>query len=797
MRARALLLVCSAAGLAWLPSASPAQQLRVSVSADRERLSVGDTVVLTIEVEASGNAPVQIEEPSLSGLAVVDQRESSRVGVADTVVSRRTTRVLILRAVRQGTAAVGPVRVRQGAAVAEAPRLTLEVVGAAASAELAASLRSMIDAAPDPPSGAEVAVVLLPARTSLFVGEQLELVTLAWFRRDVREKLRVPPAFRGPELSGVWSYPIPTPAGRVASRRVGGAWYDLFVDARTVFPLEPGRLSIGRASVAYSFPLTYSFLSREVEHVVQSDSVAVEVLAVPASGRPAGWNGAVGSALALSVTPSSHELDLGEAGTVAVELRGEGNVALWPEPVIDWPRGLRVYPGEVEVSTRRSGGVFGGSKTFNYVLVADSAGAYRIPGAGYSYFDVRLRRYVRLESAPLEVFVRYVDRSAGVKVSAMPLMHEWPAGLPSVGGWPRWVWVLVVLVPPILVLATLAGGKIRLRLRPSSFRRPARRLEGLEGLRAELAKELLRLVPRAADLDGGQLRVALRAAGVEPHLATQVARVRERMRQERFGPPGAVDAGELEAEAAEVLAVLVRNRSAGRLPDVVAAVIVALALPAVACAAAAQDLAPERLYQAGAMAQAADSFANRARAEPEGAHHWYNLGAAWYAQGSAVRARAAWVRAARLAPRERDIRRALSVVSSGVARDEGLLWVAPITASEAFLAAGLLWCGGWLGVFLTARRKGRLALGLWPAALLGLALLFAGWGRFIDLRYAKPVALILGDTVLREAPYSSAPGSYRLSEGEAVEVVTSRGGWLLVRRGGRLGWVRDDEALRL
>ncbi len=795
MRLRRLLVFWTAA-LAGFASAASAQQPRVSMSLDRERVFVGDTLLLTIEVETSGSDPVLIGEPSLSGLVLVDQRGSSRVNMVDTVVSRRTTRVLVLRAVRRGTAAVGPLRVRQGSAIVEAPQLTLEVVGEAGAAELPPHLRSMIDAAPLPPPEAEVAVFLLPTLDSLFVGEQLDLVTLAWFRRDVRARLRVPPTFQGPELSGVWSYPVPGPAGPVASRRMGGEWYDLFIDGRTVFPLEPGRLRIGRASVTYGLLLTYSFLRREVEHVVQSDSLELEVRALPAANRPTGWNGGVGSALMLQVAPASQELDLGEARTVTVELRGEGNVALWPEPSIEWPRGLRVYPGQVAVSTSRRDGVFGGRKTFSYVLVADSAGRYRIPGPSYSYFDVGLRRYVQLASAPLEVSVRYVDRSPGVSVAALPLMDRPPARLPAVTGWPLWLWGGVILVLPVLVFGGLVGPTIVRSLRFSGLRRPVRRPETLELLREQLGKELLRLVPRASELDGGRLCAALRAAGLEPHLAAQVARVRERMRQERFGPPGEVDPGELRAEAAEVLAVLVRNRSARGVEGALAVVFLALVLPGAALASQAHDLAPERLYQAGAMAAAADSFANRARVEPEGVHHWYNLGAAWYAQGSAVRARAAWVRAARLAPRDRGIRRALSVVSSGSA-GEALLWVAPITADEAFLAAGLLWCGGWLAVFLAVRQKQRSQLGLWAAFVLAVAILLAGWGRLIQTRYSKPVALVLTAASLREAPYSQAPGQYRLLEGQAIEVLGTRGAWLLVRRGDRLGWVRDAEALRL
>ena len=83
------------------------QQPEITAGVDRTKVQRGDTVTLTIHVAATGNDPVRIADPELSGLELVDAREVSRVQMVDEVAQRVTERVLRLRAVRVGEATIG------------------------------------------------------------------------------------------------------------------------------------------------------------------------------------------------------------------------------------------------------------------------------------------------------------------------------------------------------------------------------------------------------------------------------------------------------------------------------------------------------------------------------------------------------------------------------------------------------------------------------------------------------------------------------------------------------------------
>ncbi|MCF3329684.1 hypothetical protein, partial [Escherichia coli] len=83
------------------------------------------------------------------------------------------------------------------------------------------------------------------------IGEQVDIVTAAWFPRELRLRLRRPPTLQPPSLDGMWTYPQAAPVGIAASRVVGGQWYDLFVLSQVGFPLHAGPLRIGGATLTY------------------------------------------------------------------------------------------------------------------------------------------------------------------------------------------------------------------------------------------------------------------------------------------------------------------------------------------------------------------------------------------------------------------------------------------------------------------------------------------------------------------------------------------------------------------
>lgn len=769
----------------------PMQQLSVSARLDRDEVLVSDEVVLTITVEAGGAAPLEIFDPDLVGLELVNRRDRTSVSMIAGRPHRLTTRQFTFRALRAGDATIGPVRVQQGDVVTETTTFRVTVMPHAGTATgLDPRIEQAVQESPPPElSTEEVTLEVLAPTRPVILGDQVDLVVVAWFPREVRTRLRNPPTLEPPGLRGAWTYDRSTPTGVVASRRVGGRWYDLFVLHQVVFPLTAGGLEIGAATVSYSLPVSSSFLSRELRHEVQSEPRTIAVRAQPRRRGALGYRGAAARGLQFRIEVPSGELRIGGGVRVRAELSGRGNVALWPEPELEWPVGLRAYPQEVNVALTTEDGLVGGTKVFDYLVVADSAGTHRVPAPRYVYFDVGRETYVTLRAAPVEFVTPSGSGGVAPVQSVPPLIVAPSRSLETLAdrlAW--WAWLLVVLLPP------LAAGTARFVTVWSRRRRAAPRKTAvvpgvtLDQLELEFRDALEGLVPLARVRASGDLADALRAAGVEAPLAAHAARVRDRLRQALFGPEGSTDPEELTLEVQEVLRALVGGAGKAR-PAVVGAATIVLLAAVVAQGAVAQ--AAERLYEAGAVRLAADSFAARAAAAPRVAAHWYNLGAALDRLGEPVRARAVWLRAARLAPRDPSIRRALGVGTGGSPSAPGLTWVAPVTPVEAFALAAVLWLVVWLVWAARARVR-------WGALLATLALLAAGYGFAVQQRYVRPVALVMSShTPLRVAPYGPAPAEFQLEEGAPVRIEREEGAWVLVNEGTERGWLLRTEVVRI
>ena len=367
-----------------------ASRPEIKASVDRDHLAVGDDLVYSVQAVSGSVASLRILVPSLAGFEIIGRSERSTVSHLGGS-GRSTTLELRLRALKAGKWAIGPARAVQGGEEVVAPAVTVrvdELPGATARAANPA-LRARLERAPPPGSPGQPAVNLALSSRTGAVGDQIDVLTAAWFPRELRVRLRRPPTLQPPVIEGVWSYPQPVPPGIAATRTVGGTLYDLFVAHQVVFPLRPGRIVITPAVLKYSVPLALQFFSQEERYTLTSPAETLAVSATPIDGRPAGYSGAVGRELQLTRTVEPPTAVPGEPVAVAFQLSGEGNPALWPAPTLDWPAGIRSYRDGTDERLQVTEGRLGGTKTFRFTVVPDSSGTRPLPGAAYAYYDVQ------------------------------------------------------------------------------------------------------------------------------------------------------------------------------------------------------------------------------------------------------------------------------------------------------------------------------------------------------------------------------------------------------------------------
>ncbi|HXI33832.1 MAG TPA: BatD family protein [Gemmatimonadales bacterium] len=768
------------------------QRPQVTASVDRTRVAMGEELTLTVRARSRSSVPVQFQLPTLDGFSVLASHDVTDVAVSGAAGPlRTTTRELRLRADHAGTLVIGRIRARQGTLEMSTDPIGVTVDSGAPGvlAGLSPIARALLDAAPPPRDPDRVSLSIVVPSDTVTVGEQVDVVAAAWFPRELRARLTAPPVLTLRAPDRVWAYPLVTPDDVALSRSVRGRWMDLYVAHQIVFPLSAGEVSVPPATLAYGVHTAFSLFSGEANYSLTSDPVRLAVLPLPAAGQQGDDQGVVGEDLALDVTVDPLPLRVGEPAEMRATVRGTGNVALWPDPVVHFPLGLRAYAEAPLAAPESRGGRVAGGKTFRWLLVPDSAGTATLPEVRYSYYDLARGAYQLARVAPRPLVVAPGDEPRAAR--PLPPLEGGAAHSLSdavVRELGPGEWLAILILPP------LAAWAARRRRRPPSAAPAAPRphLSRLGRLERDFHGVLTSHVPDAVARDGDGLAQALRAAGIESAVADHVMRLRDRLRASRYGPRGVGDAAELEAELHQVLGVLGAERSTTRRRRSGAL----LVLLACGLTAAARAQAPdaERLYEAGALRAAADSFARRAALDSLAAAHWYNLGAALYRAGADGKAVAAWTLAARLAPRDRVIRRARALLPPPDASSETLLAVGPASPGEWALLAGIPWILCW-GVAVSGRRP-LVALGFAGAALVAAAAGVGEWQRRV-----RPVAVILAPaTPVRAAPYSSANAATTLDPGAAAEIVGSfaAGRWLeLARSDGVRGWVLAREVARL
>lgn len=148
----------------------------------------------------------------------------------------------------------------------------------------------------------------------------------------------------------------------------------------------------------------------EVKKTLHTPKINIKVNALPA-GKPASFGGGVGD-FSVSSTISSQEIKTNDAITIKLIISGTGNLKLTSNPKIEFPSDFEVYDPKVDNKVRltKDGNI--GNKVIEYLAIARHPGTYKIPGATFSYFDLKTKSYKTLKTEDYEIKVEKGEGNA-------------------------------------------------------------------------------------------------------------------------------------------------------------------------------------------------------------------------------------------------------------------------------------------------------------------------------------------------------------------------------------------------
>ena len=207
----------------------------------------------------------------------------------------------------------------------------------------------------------------------------------------------------------------PRDPARVGRREHDGRQYNTQVLRRWVlFPLRSGRFDLDpwilRVLVETQ---TRSFFGMTRRQVVlrRTNSIVIDVMDFPVTGQPTDFAGLCGR-FDIQAELDKTTTATGEAATVRLTVRGEGNLRGIPEQKMAEVPGCKIYTPKISESIRLVNGTLRGSRTWEYVVIPLEPGVFEMSIPRLVYFDPGARTY-RIASSPALRLSAKGERVAG------------------------------------------------------------------------------------------------------------------------------------------------------------------------------------------------------------------------------------------------------------------------------------------------------------------------------------------------------------------------------------------------
>ena len=393
---------------------------------DRNQISLEDYVNLTIEVIGS-DVDIDIDMSVVKDFQILSRQTGTSVQIINNSVTKKTNYNYHLIPLRKGALQIPPIIVNVGSGTLKTKKIIVEVSELSKTAKLQQG-------------------VFVEARISdskPFPGEQI-IYTFKFYNdnsaviRDIR--------FQSPNFNGFTVKKIKDDKSYVT--RVSGKNHNVTELNYVLIPLKPGKLTIEsailqfhifsgksskRRSIFDSFFDEPFFSSSQFKRkMLKSNPLEILVEPLPKYTGNLEYTGLVGK-FELKTLIEDSEIEMGDSTTLSVIIQGTGNIMDAAKPVIDIPKGFKVYTDNPEEDITMNEKGFSGKKVFRFALVAiDSIepGQYDFKPFSLLFFNPQDGKYEVASSRALSIMVnaaKFGKEKEEVKVFSAPDDTKLPA----------------------------------------------------------------------------------------------------------------------------------------------------------------------------------------------------------------------------------------------------------------------------------------------------------------------------------------------------------------------------------
>ncbi len=150
---------------------------------------------------------------------------------------------------------------------------------------------------------------------------------------------------------------------------------------------------------------------KTVDLNLTTNPLTINVKPLPSQNMPAEFSGAVGE-FDFSSSIDKNECKTNDAITLKFTVSGKGNVELIDKLNVKFPPDFEVYDPKISKKITTTQYSVSGRKTFEYLIIPRNPGNFKIPPVKFSYYSLKKKKYITLQSPEYDISVAKGDGSS-------------------------------------------------------------------------------------------------------------------------------------------------------------------------------------------------------------------------------------------------------------------------------------------------------------------------------------------------------------------------------------------------
>ena len=391
----------------------------------KQVVSVGERFKLVYELNEDGSNFVSPKFGKFHKLSGPNKSSSSSIQIinGNYQQSHSTTYTFLLSATTEGVFKINPASVRVNGKTYVSNAITVKVQKKTSNNSNAQSTSGVKKTQSGVIQDDDVYIKTIVSNRNPYIGEQI-IVTNRIYTKIPVSNLSLEKA---PSFQGFWSKNLTDNNTKLkqSTKVINGHEYIVAdISKYAIFPQKSGKLTIeatnmkGVAQVKVEGSQRRSrdpfddffndpFFNRNVKNIevlLNSKPITVNVKALPQAGKPESFDGAVGD-FSFTSSIDNDSINANDAISISLKLTGTGNLELIKAPTINFPGDFETYEPKISNNIKTSNRGVSGNKKIEYLAIARNPGDFTIGQIDFSYFNPADKKYHNINAGPYNIHV--------------------------------------------------------------------------------------------------------------------------------------------------------------------------------------------------------------------------------------------------------------------------------------------------------------------------------------------------------------------------------------------------------